>query len=124
MVGHLGIEYLDIGPDSIRARMPVDARTIQPAGLLHGGASVALSETLGSLASFLCVDSKLKRVVGLAINANHIRSVRDGYVTGVASPLHIGSSTQVWETRIYDQEDRLVCISRLTVAVLDAREQN
>ena len=118
MVGHIGIECLEIGDDYLKARMPVDHRTIQPAGILHGGASVALAETLGSVAAFLCEDPDKKHCVGLEINANHVRSVRSGYVYGVARPLHIGSSTQLWEIKITDEDDRLVCIARLTLAVL------
>jgi len=119
MVEHLGIEFIAIGEDSITARMPVDHRTVQPAGLLHGGASVALAETLGSVAATLCVDPATTSCVGLEINANHIRSVRSGFVTGVARPLHLGNSTQVWDIRIHDDEqERLVCVCRLTMAVL------
>ncbi|MFN8595275.1 MAG: hotdog fold thioesterase [Anaerolineae bacterium] len=119
MVEHLGIEFLEIGDDFISARMPVDARTIQPYGLLHGGASVALAETLGSIAASLCVDPAHKMVVGLDINANHVRGVRSGYVIGVTHPLHLGASTHVWEIRITDERDKLVCISRLTMAILN-----
>ena len=118
MVEHLGIEFTAIDEDSITARMPVDHRTVQPAGLLHGGASVALAETLGSVAATLCVDLTDTACVGLEINANHIRSVRSGFVTGVARPIHLGSSTQVWDIRITDEQDRLTCICRLTMAVL------
>ncbi len=118
MVEHLGIEFIAIGQDSITARMPVDHRTVQPAGLLHGGASVALAETLGSVAATLCVDPATTSCVGLEINANHIRSVRSGYVSGVARPLHLGNSTHVWDIRIHDEQERLVCVCRLTMAVL------
>lgn len=123
MVETLGIEFLEVGDDCITARMPVDQRTIQPAGLLHGGASVSLAETLGSVAANLCVDPAFKLCVGLEINANHIRSVRTGNVYGTARPLHIGSTTQLWEIRIVDDSDRLVCVSRLTMAVLDLQER-
>lgn len=119
LVGHLGIEFTGIGDDWIAARMPVDARTHQPAGILHGGASVALAETLGSTAANLAVDRDTKLCVGLEINANHLRVVREGFVTGTARPLHIGRTTQVWEIRIEDDEARLVCVSRLTMAVLE-----
>ncbi len=119
MIEHLAIEFVAAGEDFISARMPVDARTIQPYGLLHGGASVALAETLGSAAAACCVDSAKKIVVGLDINANHVRGVRSGFVTGTARPLHIGGSTQVWDIRIVDERDKLVCIARLTMAVLD-----
>lgn len=119
LITHLGIEYLEVGDDYIKARMPVDDRTVQPARLLHGGASVALAETLGSLSAFLVVDPHKKMCVGLEINANHVRAVRSGWVIGVARPLHLGNSTQLWEIRIEDEQGRLVCISRLTMAVLD-----
>ncbi len=119
MVAHLGIEFTEIGPDYITARMPVDERTLQPAGLLHGGASAALAETLGSVAGNMCIDSQKKVCVGLEINANHIRAARSGWVTGTARSIHLGGSTQVWEIRITDEQGRLVCISRLTLAVLE-----
>ncbi|MBI2353731.1 MAG: hotdog fold thioesterase [Deltaproteobacteria bacterium] len=119
LVEHLGIEFLEIGDDYLKARMPVDNRTKQPTGLLHGGASVVLAETLGSVAARLCVDSGKKGIVGLEINANHIRPVHDGWVTGITKPIHVGSATQVWEIRIYNEEDKLVCASRLTVANID-----
>ena len=119
MVGHLAIEFIELGDDFIKARMPVDHRTHQPMGLLHGGASVALAETLGSTGAFLCVDPAKYNVVGLEINANHIRGVRDGWVIGTARPLHRGRTTQLWEIRITDVADKLVCISRLTMAVLE-----
>lgn len=113
----LGIEFIEIGPDYLRATMPVDERTRQPYGLLHGGASVLLAETLGSSAGGLCAPEG-KGVVGIEINANHVRGVRDGVVTGTARALHIGASTQVWEIRIEDRGGRLVCVSRLTLAVV------
>ena len=119
MIAHLGIEVLEIGKESLTARMPVDERTLQPAGILHGGASATLSESLGSMAANLCVDRSMKMCVGLEINANHIRPVRSGYVTGVATPIHIGKTTQIWQIRITDEADHLICISRLTLAVLD-----
>jgi 1,4-dihydroxy-2-naphthoyl-CoA hydrolase len=118
----LGIEFVGLGDDHLTARMPVDRRTHQPAGILHGGASVALAETVGSVAAGLCLDPTKKRIVGLEINANHLRPVRSGWVTGVARPLHLGRRTQIWEIRIHNSEDKLVCISRLTVAVTDADE--
>ena len=123
MVTHLGIEFLDIGDDYLTARMPVDHRTHQPMGLLHGGASVALAETLGSTGAFLCVDAAQYNVVGLEINANHVRAVREGFVTGIARPLHRGKTTQLWEIRISDEADMLVCISRITIAVLEKTPQ-
>ena len=119
LVSRLGIRYTEIGEDWLKASMPVDARTKQPAGILHGGASVALAETLGSTGANLVVDRKAKLCVGLEINANHIRAMREGEVTGVARPLHMGGTTQVWEIRISDATERLVCISRITLAVLD-----
>jgi len=119
MVEHIGIEFLEIGEDYLKARMPVDHRTVQPMGLLHGGASVTLAETLGSAAATLCVDMSQKMCVGLDINANHIRPATSGFVYGVARPIHIGNSTQVWEIRITDEQDKLVCISRITMAVLN-----
>ena len=121
MIEHIGIEFLEIGDDYIKARMPVDHRTIQPLGFLHGGASVALAETLGSVAAYLCVDASQKTCVGLDINANHIRAVTSGFVYGIVRPIHIGGSTQVWEIRITNEQDKLVCISRITMAVLDKR---
>jgi 1,4-dihydroxy-2-naphthoyl-CoA hydrolase len=112
----LGIVFTELGEGYLRATMPVDARTHQPYGLLHGGASVALAETLGSSAGMLVAGGDA--VVGLEINANHLRAVRDGAVTGTARPLHVGRSTQVWEIRVEDADGRLVCISRITLAVL------
>jgi 1,4-dihydroxy-2-naphthoyl-CoA hydrolase len=119
MIEHLGIEYLEIGTDFIRARMPVDHRTVQPARILHGGASVSLAETLGSVAAFLCIDPTKKRPVGLDINANHVRPVASGYVEGVAKPIHLGRSTHIWEIQILSEDGKLVCIARLTAAILD-----
>ena len=116
---HLGIEFLEIGPDFLRARMPVDGRTHQPFGILHGGASVALAETVGSMAAAFVVDRSKKRCVGQEINANHIRAVSNGFVIGTAKPVHLGRRSHVWEIRITDEQDRLVCISRLTMFVLD-----
>ncbi len=119
MAAYLGIEFLEVGEDYLSARMPVDHRTMQPDGILHGGASAALAETLGSVAATLCVDPARKRCVGLEINANHLRPVAEGPVFGLAKPVHLGKRTQVWEIRILDGQEKLVCISRLTVAVLD-----
>ena len=116
----LGIVFTELGPDYLRGTMPVDARTHQPFGLLHGGASVALAETLGSTAGGLCVGPD-EGVVGIEINANHLAGVREGLVTGTARPLHVGRSTQVWEIRIEDAEGRLACVSRLTLAVIRRR---
>lgn len=114
----LGMEFIGIGADFLQLQMPVDSRTHQPYGLLHGGASAALAETLGSVASALCIDPDRQICVGMEINCNHIRSVRQGKVTGTARPLHLGSSTHVWDIKIHDDRDKLVCVSRLTVAVL------
>ncbi len=119
MIEHLGIEFLEVGDDYLSARLPVDARTVRPYGILHGGASVALAETLGSAAANWCVDRAEKMCVGLDINANHVRAVRSGHVIGTARPLHLGASTQVWEIRVEDEQARLVCIARLTMAVLN-----
>lgn len=121
MQRHLEIEFTEIGDDYIVARMPVDNRTKQPMGLLHGGASVTLAETLGSTASVLCIDIEKQTVVGLEINANHIRAVREGFVKGIAKPVHLGRSTQVWEIKIYNDANQLTCISRITNAVLEKK---
>jgi 1,4-dihydroxy-2-naphthoyl-CoA hydrolase len=118
MGDHLGIEFTEVGEDFLKGRMPVDNRTRQPYGLLHGGASVALAETLGSVAAAFVVDRRAYNAVGLEINANHLRGVREGFVTGIARPIHLGKTTHVWEIRISDDRDKLVCISRLTVAIL------
>ena len=116
----LGIELTALTDDYLEGRMPVDGRTHQPFGLLHGGASVALAETLGSLGAMLRVDMTTQACVGLDINANHLKGVRDGWVRGRATPIHIGRSTQVWEIRItHEETGALVCISRLTMAVID-----
>lgn len=121
MVEHVGIKIIGFGDDFLKGTMPVDHRTVQPMGILHGGASVVLAETLGSLAANLVIDDGKKYCVGLDINANHIRSVKSGIVTGTTKPLHIGSSTQVWNIEIVDEKNRPVCISRLTMAVLDRK---
>jgi 1,4-dihydroxy-2-naphthoyl-CoA hydrolase len=117
LVRHLGIEITEVGDDFLKATMPVDHRTHQPMGILHGGASVALAETIGSLGAQMCAEPGYY-VVGLEINANHIRSARAGVVTGIATPIHVGRSTQVWNIRIADEHDKTVCISRLTMSVL------
>jgi 1,4-dihydroxy-2-naphthoyl-CoA hydrolase len=119
LMENLGIEYLEIGDNYLKARMPVDARTRQTAGLLHGGASAALAETLGSIGAGMCLDREKQRIVGLEINANHIRPVTAGWVTGITSPIHVGTTTQIWEIRISNEQEKLVCISRLTVANID-----
>lgn len=115
---YIGIELTEVGADYLKARMPVDHRTKQPYGLLHGGASCALAETIGSIAASLVIDQEKFICVGLEINANHVRSAREGFVTGTATPLHLGSTTQVWDIKIKDEKDKLVCISRHTVAIL------
>ena len=119
-VSHLGIEFLEVGDDFIRGRVPVDARTRQPYGLLHGGVSVALAETLGSVAAGHVV-AEGHMVVGLDINANHLKSARSGWVTGIARPVHIGRSTQVWHIDMHNDDGELTCVSRLTMAVLAPR---
>ncbi|THU34817.1 hotdog fold thioesterase [Niastella caeni] len=118
MSEHLGIAFTELGVDFIKGTMPVDTRTNQPYGLLHGGASCVLAETLGSVASALIIDPEKFICVGLEINANHIRGVREGIVTGIATPLHLGNSTHVWDIKIHDGREKLVCVSRLTVAIL------
>ena len=118
LIEHLGIVFTEAGDDWVRATMPVEPRTRQPYGLLHGGASVVMAETLGSSAGNLCLDTREQMAVGLEINANHLRAVREGTVTGTARALHVGRTTQVWEIRIEDERGRAVCISRLTLAVV------
>lgn len=118
LVEHIGIEFTELGDDFLRGRMPVDRRTVQPAGILHGGASVVLAETLGSVAANLCLKTPDQACVGLEINANHVRPMHGGWVHGTARPLHIGGSTQIWEIHIDNEAGKLVCISRLTVAVV------
>jgi 1,4-dihydroxy-2-naphthoyl-CoA hydrolase len=117
---HLGIEFVAMGEDYLTGRMPVDKRTHQPFGILHGGASVVLAESLGSIASFLCLPDDTQHAVGLEINANHIRPVREGYVYGTVRPIHLGRTTHIWDIRITNEADKLVCISRLTVAIVNA----
>lgn len=121
MVELLDIRFTEVGPDYLRASMPVDARTWQPYGLLHGGASVVLAETLGSTAAQCCVDNARFYCVGQEINANHLRGVRSGRVTGTARPIHIGARSHVWEIRVEDDKGRLACISRLTMAVVEGK---
>jgi len=114
----LGIEYVEAGDDYVIGRIPVDERTVQPFGILHGGASVLLAETLGSMAANYCLREDNQIAVGLDINANHVRSVTKGWVYGTARPVHLGSTTQVWEIRLENDEGKLTCISRLTMAVI------
>ena len=121
LAGNLGIEFIEIGDDFISAKMPVDHRTHQPMGMLHGGASVALAETMGSIGAYCCLDSGLQYCVGLEINANHIKSIKEGFVIGTAKPIHIGKKTQVWEIKIKNEQQELICISRITMAVIDRR---
>ncbi len=116
---HLGIEFTEIGHDYLVAKMPVDHRTTQPFGLLHGGATVALAETLGSVAAQLTLDMSKQHAVGLEINANHVRSARDGFVFGKTTPIHVGKRTQVWEIKVSDPEERLISICRITMAIID-----
>ena len=118
--GHLGIQFTEFGPDFLRGTMPVEARTHQPMGILHGGASVVLAETLGSVAANYVVDPSRFYCVGQEINANHIRPVKTGLVTGTARALHLGSRSQVWGIELRDAQDRLTCVSRLTIAVVEA----
>lgn len=119
-VSHLGIEFLEVGDDFIRARVPVDSRTTQPYGLLHGGVAVTLAETLGSCGAAWCVPAG-QRVVGLDINANHLKSVKTGWVTGTTRPVHIGRTTQVWQIEMRDDEGALTGVARITMAVLAER---
>ena len=114
---HLGIEFIEIGDDHMAARMPVDKRTHQPFGSVHGGATAALAETVGSVAGNCCIDST-KAAVGLDLNINHIRGVKSGFVTGIAKPLHLGKTTQVWDIRIYNEAKQLISAARLTIAIL------
>lgn len=116
--GLLDIQFTAIGENSVTATMPVDERTHQPAGILHGGASVVLAETLGSIASFMCIDPELYQAVGLEINANHLRPVKSGKVTGICTAIHKGAKTHIWDIKIYDDRGKMNCISRLTVAII------
>lgn len=118
LIATLGIEFIEVGADFMRARMPVDARTTQPFGLLHGGASIALAETLGSVASTALIDQTEQAAVGLEVNGNHLRAAHSGFVTGTVRPLHIGRRTHVWEIRIEDEAGRLVNVSRLTMMIV------
>ena len=121
MFDAIGIRILEVGTDYIKGSMPVNEKTKQPMGLLHGGASVAFAETLGSIASTLLIDMGKKAPVGIEINANHIKSAREGLVYGIVRPLHVGSRTHVWEIRITDEQERLICISRLTTSIIDQK---
>jgi 1,4-dihydroxy-2-naphthoyl-CoA hydrolase len=121
MPGFLGIRFTEVGADFLRASMPVNERTRQPFGLLHGGASVALAETLGSVASMLCIDTGEYMCVGQEINANHLRGISSGTVTATAKPFHLGGRSHVWHIEIRDESERLVCVSRLTMAIVERR---
>lgn len=121
MTDFLDIRFTQIGEDFLEATMPVTDKTKQPLGLLHGGANVVLAETLGSVAAALTVDTSRQHCVGLEINANHLKSVRDGLVRGVTKPIHLGKKTQVWEIKIYNGHDELTCISRITMAIIDKK---
>ncbi|HLB41553.1 MAG TPA: hotdog fold thioesterase [Gammaproteobacteria bacterium] len=118
MSDHLGIEFIDLGENYLTARMPIDHRTKQPLGIMHGGASCVLAETVGSTAAQFCVDTEKYYCVGLDINTNHIRSVREDYVIAIAKPFHLGRSTQVWSIEIKNEKEELISINRLTMAVL------
>ena len=124
MIGHIGIEIMEVGKDFVSGRMPVDERTTQPYGLLHGGASVAFAESLGSLAGSFHVDWKKEAVVGIEINANHLKSVRSGWVYGKATPVRIGKRFQVWDINITNEDKEAVCVSRLTLAVVKLENYN
>ncbi len=118
LVETLGIEIIEIGDDYIKGTMPVDKRTLQPEGKLHGGASAALAETLGSIGSTLCIDMQNYYCVGMSINSNHLRPATSGYVTGIATPLHIGLTTHIWNIDIQGNQNKLISVSRLTTAIL------
>ena len=121
MDNYLGIEYIEAGDDFLLAKMPVDHRTKQPMGILHGGANVVLAESMGSFAAVCCIDPTKKSVVGVEINANHLKSVRSGFVFGKATPVRIGRSIHVWRIEISDEKGNLTCVSRITVAILDKK---
>ncbi len=120
----LKIEFVDVGPDFLQATMPVNSRVHNPMGILHGGASVALAETLGSVASWMLLNDDSKHPVGLEINANHIRSITDGFLNGTAVPIHIGKTTHLWEIQMTNDNGDLVCISRFTVYIRDSKKTN
>lgn len=124
MASFLEMHWVEIGPDFLKMKMPVNKKTRQPYGLLHGGASCALAETIGSIASAMVIDTNQYACTGLEINANHIRSATDGFVWATAKPLHLGKSTHVWDIKILDDKDKLICVSRLTVAILDKSLRN
>jgi len=121
MLEHLAIEITELGNDYVKGRMPVDHRTVQPMNILHGGASVALAESLGSIGAYLTVDPTRNHCVGMEINANHLRPVSSGYVYATAKPIHLGKKSQVWSIEIVDEKGKFVCISRITMAVVDIK---
>lgn len=121
LVSHLEIEFIEIGEDYLIAKMPVSEKTRQPFGLLHGGASVVLAETLGSVAASILVVPQGKIPVGLEINANHIKSIKEGFVYGKVSPVHVGKSTHLWEIKITNEKEQLICVSKITMAILDQK---
>ena len=118
-IEHMAVEFIELGKDYLSAKMPVDARTMQPMGILHGGATCSLAETVGSAAANFCVDLTQRICVGLEINVNHIKAVRGGFVIATARPLHLGKSTQIWDIRVVNEQGALTAVSRLTMAVLD-----
>ena len=124
MASFLEMEWVELGNDFLKMKMPVNSKTKQPYGLLHGGASCALAETIGSIASALVIDTTHYACTGLEINANHIRSATEGFVWATAKPLHLGKSTHVWDIKIVDDKEKLICVSRLTVAILDKSQRN
>ena len=121
MAAFLQMEWVEIGADYLVIRMPVTSKSRQPYGILHGGASCALAETAGSVGSHLIINPATHICVGLEINANHIRSVKEGFIKAIARPLHIGNSTHVWDIKMYDEAEKLICVSRLTVAILEKK---
>lgn len=122
MLQHVGIEFIELGDNFLKAKMPVDHRTQNPTGILHGGASCVLAETLGSCASYLCVNPDTQQIVGIEINANHLKSITSGYIVGITTPIHVGRSIHVWDIHIHDETMKhLVCVSRLTTKVLEKK---
>ena len=122
MAETLGMKFTEIGEESLKLQMPVDNRSRQPYGLLHGGASAALAETIGSVASSMCINNEKQICVGMEINCNHLRGIKEGFVTATAKPIHLGAISHVWDIRIEDEKERLICVSRLTVAILKKRD--
>jgi 1,4-dihydroxy-2-naphthoyl-CoA hydrolase len=119
LAGHLGLKFVELGDDYIKASMPVDTRTVQPMGILHGGASAALAETLGSIASVLCIDQPNQYPVGLEINVNHLKMVSGGQVTGIVRPIRVGKTVHVWNIEIFSDNNELTAVSRLTVMIIN-----